>query len=99
MNSEGDNAVFALAATTGQVQWQRPKGYFIQPTANSQSIFATDGHHVVWAIDRQTGKNRWEYVAAKIPEGQEYSIRPPTIASDKIYVTVNRLGGLRGGGK
>jgi outer membrane protein assembly factor BamB len=97
VNSEGDNAVFALAAATGQVQWQRPKGHFIQPAANPLSIFATDGHHVVWAIDRQTGKDRWEYAPPKLPEGQDYSIRPPTVAPDGIYVTVNRLGGFRGG--
>ncbi|MDP3705123.1 MAG: outer membrane protein assembly factor BamB [Legionellaceae bacterium] len=55
----------ALSLDNGQFVWNKPGSVYKNMTLESDTLFLTDSHDVLWAFDRQNGRVKWKQTALK----------------------------------
>ena len=71
----------ALSLKTGQVLWSVPASVYKNISYYQNAIYMTDTDDVVWAVDAQNGKIKWQQKGLKAR-----GVTEPVVANHQLYV-------------
>ncbi len=73
--------VGALSLETGQFIWQKPASVYKNMTMDKNTLYMTDSHDILWALNKENGSVKWKQTAFKAR-----GLTEPTVLDNRIIV-------------